>query len=183
MTGSGQMAMPDRASAQVKVTVTGPLYQPLAVLVPLVIAPVMVGAVLSSLTVTASVPTFPAVSVAVPLTGWPAVSVETVTGAVTLATPEPLSSSLAINVTATLLLFQPSALGLGDKLWLTSGAPTEPHARDPRGPAAGEVLVGHAVGEALADPELLRRLPDGDERAGRFSLLPLLPSSWHGHLL
>src|SRR5918993_1364028 len=82
-TGSGQVATPDRASAQVKVTVTGPLYQPLAVLVPLVTAPVMVGAVLSSFTVTESVPLLPAVSLDVPLTTWPAVSVETVTGLVT----------------------------------------------------------------------------------------------------
>src|SRR3954471_5609602 len=123
-TGSGQVAMPARASEHVKVTVTGPLYQPLAVWVPLVIAPVMAGAVLSSLTMTESVPTLPAVSVAVPVIAWPAVSVETVTGAVRVpvATPEPLSSSLATNVTVTLVLFQSSAFGWGDRLWLTAGA-------------------------------------------------------------
>src|SRR5437764_11367686 len=76
-TGSGQVATPDRASEQVKVTVTGPTYQPLLPLTPLVTAPAMVGLVLSSLTVTESVPTLPAVSFAVPLTSWPAVSVET----------------------------------------------------------------------------------------------------------
>src|SRR6478735_5126697 len=82
MTGSGQVATPERASEQVKVTVTGPEYQPLAVLAPLVIAPEMLGAVLSSFTVTESVPTLPAVSFAVPVTTCPAVSVETVTGPV-----------------------------------------------------------------------------------------------------
>src|SRR5215212_3192079 len=122
ITGSGQATTPDSASEQVKLTVTGPLYQPLAVIVPLVTAPVMVGAVLSSLTVTESVLTLPAVSVAVPLTSWPAVSAETVTGAVTLATPEPRSSSFAVKVTVTLPLFHSSALGAGDSVWVTVGA-------------------------------------------------------------
>src|SRR4051812_23320482 len=121
-TGSGQVATPDRPSEQVKVTVTGPEYQPLAVLVPLVTAPVMVGLVLSSLTVTVSVPTLPAVSLAVPMTTWPAVSVVIVTGAVVLATPDPLSSSLAVKVTVTSPLFQSSAFGLGDRLCSTAGA-------------------------------------------------------------
>ena len=86
------------------------------------IAAVMVGAVLSSLTVTESVPTLPAVSVAEPLTTCPAVSVETVTGAVTLATPEPESSSLAVNVTVKSLLFQSFAFGAGAIVWVTVGA-------------------------------------------------------------
>jgi hypothetical protein len=121
-TGSGQTATPDRPSEQVKVTVTGPSYQPLAVLLPAVMAAVMIGAVLSSLTVTESVPMLPAPSFAVPVTTLPAVSVETVTGAVRLASPEPASSSLAVNVTVTSRLFQSSALGVCDREWVTVGA-------------------------------------------------------------
>src|SRR6266540_3957414 len=122
VTASGQVAIPDRLSPQVKWTFTGPVYQPLLPTVPLTIDPVMLGAVLSSLTVTLSVPTLPAVSVAEPSTSWPAVSVETVTGAVTLATPDPASSSLAVNVTVVSLLFQPFAFAVGLSVCVTVGA-------------------------------------------------------------
>src|SRR3954447_1820124 len=121
-TGSGQAATPESPSAQVKLTVTGPVYQPLALLVPLVMAPAMVGAVLSSLTVTESVPTLPAVSFAVPVTVVPAVSAATVTGALMAATPEPASSSLAAKVTVVALLFQAAAFGCGETLCVTAGA-------------------------------------------------------------
>src|SRR4051812_5123704 len=82
VTGLGQAAagIPDRASEHVNVTVTGPTYQPLLPFVPLVIAPMMVGGVLSSFTVAESVPGLPAVSFAEPLTTWPLVSCETVAG-------------------------------------------------------------------------------------------------------
>src|SRR6266508_3776741 len=94
VTSSGQVAMPDSPSEQVKCTVTG------------------------------SVPTLPAVSLADPLTTCPAVSAVTVTGLVTdaNATPEPASSSLAVNDTVTSLLFQSFAFGTGVSVWLTVGA-------------------------------------------------------------
>src|SRR5918911_5613990 len=72
-----QLAMPDctvPASAQVNLTVTGVLYQP-AGFGLVVAAPVMVGAVLSSLTVSASFAGFVATSWTWPLMAFPLVSV------------------------------------------------------------------------------------------------------------
>ena len=73
-----------------------------------------------------SVPRLPARSVAEPTTIRPAagVSWSTSTGAVTLAgsTPEPESSSRAVKVTVTSVLFQPSAFGAGLLTWVTDGA-------------------------------------------------------------
>ena len=114
-TSSGQVATPDRASEQVKCTVTGPAYQPLAVLVPLVIAPVMVGAVLSSLTVTESVPTLPAVSFAEPVTTLPGrLGAMTVTGAGDARRRRsPCRRPWRRRCTVTSLLFQSSAFGFG----------------------------------------------------------------------
>ena len=66
-TSPGQMATPESASEHVNDTVTGPTYQPLLPFTPLLMAPVMVGAVLSSLTVTESVPGLPATSFTTPL--------------------------------------------------------------------------------------------------------------------
>src|SRR4051812_32692757 len=90
---SGQTAIPDSASEQVNLTPTGPTYQPLLPMVPDTIEPLMLGAVLSSLTVTELVPVLPAVSFAEPLTTRPLalVSLTTTWSAVTLpaATPEP----------------------------------------------------------------------------------------------
>ena len=118
--------MPDRASVAVKPTVTGPVYQPLAPTLPALTAAVLVGAVLSSLTVTESVPVLPARSFAEPFTTRPvaAVSVETVTSGVTVAasTPEPPSSSLASKWTVVSALFQPAALAAGSTVWVTVGA-------------------------------------------------------------
>src|SRR4051794_14604371 len=74
-TSSWQDASPDRASEQVKCTFTGLTYQPFLPTVPLATAPPMLGAVLSSLIVTESVPVLPAVSFAEPLTTRPAVLV------------------------------------------------------------------------------------------------------------
>src|SRR5947199_255352 len=117
VTSSGHTATPDRPSEQVKCTVTGPTYQPLPPLVPLMMAPLMLGAVLSSLIVTESVPRLPAVSFAEPLTTVPLVlvSVLTVTSGVMVlgSTPDPGSVSLASKCTVTLLLFQPAALAGG----------------------------------------------------------------------
>src|SRR4051794_664977 len=73
VTSSWHEASPERASEQVKCTLTGPTYQPFLPTVPLTTAPLMLGAVLSSLTVTESVPVLPAVSLAEPLTTRPVV--------------------------------------------------------------------------------------------------------------
>src|SRR6266516_7248637 len=122
---SGQTARPDRASEQVKCTVTGPMYQPLLPLVPLRIAPLMLGAVLSSLIVTESVPRLPAVSFAEPLTTVPLVLVSmlTVTSGVMVpgSTPDPGSVSVALKCTVTLLLFQSAALAAGVTVWVSVG--------------------------------------------------------------
>src|SRR5262245_22786584 len=88
-TGSGQVATPDRPSAQVNATVTGPTYQPLSPLLPLATAPLMVGAVRSSLTVTESLPRLPALSRAEPETSIPAVSSPTRTSGVTVSRSTP----------------------------------------------------------------------------------------------
>src|SRR5262245_24140448 len=62
VTPSGQMATLERPSLQVKWMVTGPMYQPLLPCCPDTTAPLIVGAVLSSLTITESVPRLPAKS-------------------------------------------------------------------------------------------------------------------------
>src|SRR5919199_1012480 len=67
--GAGQVAIPDRLSAQVKPTVTSALYQPLA-LAARSAAALMVGAVLSMLTRTGSLAVLPALSTALPLASW-----------------------------------------------------------------------------------------------------------------
>ena len=95
------------------------------------------GEVLSSLTVTDAFAVFPALSRAVPLTTWPAVSVVIVTGAGQNAMP--LVWSEQVNVTVGLTLFQPAALGGGALLavivggalstpmiWITKNSPGFP---------------------------------------------------------
>jgi hypothetical protein len=123
---SGQTATPERASEQANLTPTGLTYQPLFPMVPLTTAPLMVGAVLSSLMVTESVPVLPAVSFAEPFTTRPltVVSLPTTTSGVTLpaATPEPGSVSVASKCTVTLLLFQSAAFAFGFTVWVTVGA-------------------------------------------------------------
>ena len=108
---AGQVSTPDSPSAQAKVTVTSPSYQPLAFAGRSGTA-AMVGGVLSMLTVAGSVAVLPALSVAVPVTGWPLPSPVTVCGPVQLASPD--SASAQENVTVTLPLFQPLTFGGGD---------------------------------------------------------------------
>src|SRR4030042_34860 len=73
---------------------------------------VIVGGVLSMLTVAEAVAIFPAKSVASPLTFCSAPSVVTITGSVTASTPDRLSEALKVTVTS--VLFQPLALGSGE---------------------------------------------------------------------
>src|SRR3954453_15046370 len=126
VTSSWQEARPERTSGQGKWTLTGPTYQPLLPMVPVTMDPLMVGLVLSSLTVTESVPVLPAVSLAEPLTTRPVVLVSVLItwSGVTLptATPEPGSVSLASKCTVTSLLFQSDAFAFGFTVWVTVGA-------------------------------------------------------------
>src|SRR5918999_3530069 len=107
--------MPDRASAQVNPTVTGPVYQPLLPTAPAVTAPSMLGAVSSSLTSTPADPALPALSSAWPKIHSLAVSMETRTSGVTLSslTLEPVS--VARKLTVTSWRFSPPAF------WLRGG--------------------------------------------------------------
>src|SRR5262245_12818318 len=99
-------------SPQVNVAVTLVLLQPFALGAGVRPAPAMVGAVLSILTVTTfEAVAWPALSVAVPWTGVPAVSAVRGTAAGQLATPD--SPSSQAKETVTLDLFQPKALGPG----------------------------------------------------------------------
>src|SRR6266545_5462862 len=120
---AGQVATPERTSAQVKRTVTAPPYQPSA-LGARSGAPLIDGAVLSSITVTWSVPRLPARSLAWPSTGWPGVSRVTSWSGVTEvgSTPEPRSSSTAAKWTVVSARFQPAAFGAGLTRWVTVGA-------------------------------------------------------------
>src|SRR5437763_227480 len=119
--GVVQLATPDRPawSAQVKPTVTLALYQPLA-LAGRSGAAEMVGGVLSMLTVAGSVAVLPALSVAVPVTGWSVPWVVTVWAAVHPAMPD--RASAQVKVTLTSVLFQPWVLAAGAWVWLMVGA-------------------------------------------------------------
>src|SRR3954452_5633962 len=75
----------------------------------------MTGLLLSMLTAAGSVAVLPALSVTVPVTAWALPSVVTVCGPVQLATPD--TASEQVNVTVTLLLFQPSAFATGFWVW------------------------------------------------------------------
>src|SRR5690348_7751464 len=98
--------MPEVASLQVKCTVTGlALFHPFAFCAGIVAA-VIVGLVLSSFTCTVTDLELSALSVAVPVTSWPTVSVETVWSGGQLFTPEPPASP-QVKCTVTLLLNQP----------------------------------------------------------------------------
>src|SRR5438552_3852520 len=102
---------PARASVAARFTVTAPRYQPLVPSTPLGVA-VVAGLVLSMLMPDTTVEALlPARSVAEPLTAWAAPSALSVTGAVTVAMPDRLS--LAVKLTTTSVLFQPSALAAG----------------------------------------------------------------------
>src|SRR5438045_358702 len=110
--------MPETASLQVKVTVTSVLFQP-APLAAGVRLPPIAGAVVSMLTVAGSVALLPALSTAVPGTGWLAPAVATVVGAVQVAMPE--RASAQVKVTVTSVLFQPAPFAGGVCAWLIVG--------------------------------------------------------------
>jgi hypothetical protein len=123
VTGAVQLAMPERLSVPVNVTVTLVLFQPAAFGAGEALA-AAVGGVLSSLTVTDAVCESPAPFVAVQVMVVPAVS------AVSVITPQPDSESmpeigsLKLQVTEVSELFQPAALGDGDTLDVMTGAVT-----------------------------------------------------------
>ena len=108
------LSMPDRVSLPSKWTVTSVLFQPKS-LAAGVRLPVMVGLVLSRLTVAGSVAVLPALSVAVPVTGWSLPSVVTVWGAVQLAIPDRSAWSSQVKVTVTSALFQPLPFASGSR--------------------------------------------------------------------
>src|SRR3954463_3620056 len=116
--GLAHVATPESVSVHANVTVTGALCQPAAFAGG--VAPVMCGGVLSMLSVVVADEELPALSVAVPDTGWPAPSVPTVRWGVQLATPEP--SSPQVNVTVTSVLFHPDAFASGDCDTVIDGA-------------------------------------------------------------
>ncbi len=105
-----QLLMPDVASAQVKLTVTSLLFQPL----PFAAGerlPVMVGAVLSSLTVTEPVPLLPTRSAAVAVfSAVPSAVTLSVAGVGPLAIPEPPALSVALQVMETSVRYHPAVL-------------------------------------------------------------------------
>jgi hypothetical protein len=118
--GPVQLLMPDGLSEQLKLAVTSVLFQPLP-LAAGVRLPVIAGALLSTLTVTEPLPVLPTRSVAVAVLVTPLVFAicESVAGDGTPFTPEPLS--VADQVTPTLELFHPAALGAGLSAAVTSG--------------------------------------------------------------
>ena len=116
--GSGHRAMPLPPSVHVKLTLTSLLFQPAAFADGLTTA-LIVGRLLSMLSVTDTVAWLPALSTAVPLTTCPALSVLTVTGSGHRAIP--LTASLHVKLTRTSVLFQPAAFGSGLTTVLTLG--------------------------------------------------------------
>lgn len=109
--GEGHVAMPDKASEQVKVTVAlGPKMIPL-LFGPGETAALITGGVSSMLTVAHPCAVLPATSTAVPHTCCPAPSVLKVTAAGQVAIPE--TESLHVKLTTTLVLFHPATFGLG----------------------------------------------------------------------
>ncbi len=112
--------MPERASLQAKLTVTGLLFQP-AALAAGVREPTIIGMPLSMLMLPrVTVAVLPAWSEAVPETLWPLPSVETVTGAGQVSTPERVSAQAKVTVTS--VLFQPSGLASSTRAAVTDGA-------------------------------------------------------------
>src|SRR5262249_49563076 len=95
---------------QLKLAVTLELFQP-AEFGGGLAAPVIVGGVLSMLTVAEAVVLFPALSVAVPVTTWLLPSAGNVTGVGQDAIP--LDASEQVKFTVALDLFQPAAFGGG----------------------------------------------------------------------
>src|SRR6185295_8302902 len=109
--GGGHDAMPDRSSAQTKVTVAFWPTHPAAFGGGATVAAI-VGAVLSMLSVTLAVAVLPALSVAVPDTICPWPSVLTTRDGGHDAMPDP--ESLHVKATCTSVRFQPAPLGTGD---------------------------------------------------------------------
>jgi len=111
--GEGHWATPDSASEHVKVIVTGTV-----VLMPLEFGAgetvyVIVGGVSSILTLAhIGSDMFPAASTACPQKDWFAPCVATAIGGGHVLTPDPESAQ--VNVTVTLVLFQPAAFGAGN---------------------------------------------------------------------
>lgn len=114
--GAGQSATPEPASAHSNETTIALLFQPWPFAAGTAEA-VIVGPVLSRATVRLTVPAFPAMSAAVPVTVW-VPSAVSVTGGEQVARPD--SASAHSKVTVTLLLFQPST-GVGDTLAVIVG--------------------------------------------------------------
>src|SRR4051794_36377551 len=117
--GTVSGSTPERASDALQWTVTSSLYQP-ALLGAAVAAPLSEGGVRSMLmssTVVSVV--LPALSTAVPVADWPALSFESVTGSEQPATPD--SSSEQSKVTVTGVLFQPKPFAAGRRLPLMVG--------------------------------------------------------------
>jgi hypothetical protein len=109
--GAEEDLTPDVASPGVKETVTSVLFQPFAFAAG-VREPMIVGAVLSSLTTTEPVPVFPTLSVTVvDLVTVPSVVTVSADGE-TVLTPEPPASA-PVQVTVTSDLFQPAPFGAG----------------------------------------------------------------------
>src|SRR5437867_2328921 len=97
---AAQLWIPESVSAQLKCTVTSPLYQP-AALGEVVAAPLIVGAVLSMLIPeTVVLVLLPALSVAVPVADWAAPAALRVIGLVQLAIPERTSEQRKLAVTS-----------------------------------------------------------------------------------
>ena len=114
MLGEVELDTPDNVSEHAKLTVIVTLFQPFA-LAGEDLDPVMVGEVLSILippTVTET--ELPALSRQVPVADSPCPSAESNWGLEDESTPE--SASLHAKLTATLTLFQPLELGVGDAL-------------------------------------------------------------------
>src|SRR5439155_3441118 len=109
-TGEGHAAIPEPPSEQVKLTVTGALFQPFVFGGADRVA-VMPGALLSIFSVTLVLAVFPALFTAMPETTWPAPSVLTATGEGHVAMPELLSEQVKVTVTA--VLFQPLEFAAG----------------------------------------------------------------------
>jgi len=111
--GAGQEAIPEPASAQAKVTVTGSVRTPLLPPDDDAADATMEGDVLSRLTVTdvLEVALPPATSTAVPVITCPAPSLVTVIGAGHVAMAK--FASLQVKVTVTFVLFHPLAFGGG----------------------------------------------------------------------
>jgi hypothetical protein len=119
--GAVQLAMPDKASAPLKVTVTLVLFQPAAFGAGDAAA-AAVGAVRSILTVTEAVRTNPAPFVAVQETTVPAVSVVKLVGSQLVnSVLIPEIGSLTFQLTVVADLSQPAALGVGATVGVTSG--------------------------------------------------------------